>query len=103
MLVRPAFTLGGTGGGVAYNENELRDICSRGLSYSRIHQVLIEESVLGWKEIEYEVMRDSKDNCIIVCNMENLDAMGPCMDDHAVDASFERCALRKPERHVCEG
>ncbi len=76
VLVRPAFTLGGTGGGVAYDESDLRDICSLGLSYSRIHQVLIEESVLGWKEIEYEVMRDSKDNCIIVCNMENLDAMG---------------------------
>jgi len=76
VLVRPAFTLGGTGGGIAYNEEELKDICSHGLAYSRIHQVLIEESVLGWKEIEYEVMRDSKDNCIIICNMENLDAMG---------------------------
>jgi len=76
VLVRPAFTLGGTGGGIAHDEGELREICSLGLSYSRIHQVLIEESVLGWKEIEYEVMRDSKDNCIIICNMENLDAMG---------------------------
>ena len=76
VLVRPAYTLGGTGGGIAYNEAELVDICARGLAYSRIHQVLIEESVLGWKEFEYEVMRDSKDNCIIVCNMENLDAMG---------------------------
>jgi carbamoyl-phosphate synthase large subunit len=76
VLVRPAFTLGGTGGGIAYNEEELREICKLGLSYSRIHQVLIEESVLGWKEIEYEVMRDSKDNCIIICNMENLDPMG---------------------------
>lgn len=62
VLIRPAFTLGGTGGGIAYDEKELRDICARGLSYSRIHQVLIEESVLGWKEYEYEVMRDSKDN-----------------------------------------
>ena len=76
VLIRPAFTLGGTGGGIAYNEEELRDICARGLAYSRIHQVLIEESILGWKEIEYEVMRDSKDNCIVICNMENLDAMG---------------------------
>ncbi len=76
VLIRPAFTLGGTGGGIAYNEEELRDICARGLAYSRIHQVLIEESVLGWKEIEYEVMRDSKDSCIIICNMENIDAMG---------------------------
>ena len=76
VLIRPAFTLGGTGGGIAYDEAELREICGRGLAYSRIHQVLIEESVLGWKEIEYEVMRDSADNCIIICNMENLDAMG---------------------------
>ncbi|MBR7123356.1 MAG: carbamoyl-phosphate synthase large subunit [Candidatus Methanomethylophilaceae archaeon] len=76
VLVRPAYTLGGTGGGIAYNEEELRDICGRGLAYSRIHQVLIEESVLGWKEYEYEVMRDHNDNCIIICNMENLDAMG---------------------------
>jgi carbamoyl-phosphate synthase, large subunit len=76
VLIRPAYTLGGTGGGIAYNEQELAEICARGLAYSRIHQVLIEESVLGWKEYEYEVMRDAKDNCIIVCNMENLDAMG---------------------------
>ena len=76
VLIRPAYTLGGTGGGIAYDEQELRDICSRGLAYSRIHQVLIEESVLGWKEYEYEVMRDHNDNCIIICNMENLDAMG---------------------------
>ncbi len=76
VLIRPAYTLGGTGGGIAYNEEELRDICARGLAYSRIHQVLIEESVLGWKEYEYEVMRDHNDNCIIICNMENLDAMG---------------------------
>lgn len=76
VLVRPAYTLGGTGGGIAYNEEELEDICARGLAYSRIHQVLIEESVLGWKEYEYEVMRDAADNCIIICNMENLDAMG---------------------------
>ena len=76
VLVRPAFTLGGTGGGIAYNEEELVNIVGRGLIYSRIRQVLIEESVIGWKEFEYEVMRDSKDNCIIVCNMENLDPMG---------------------------
>lgn len=76
VLVRPAYTLGGTGGGIAYDEAELEEICSRGLAYSRIHQVLIEESVLGWKEYEYEVMRDAADNCIIICNMENLDAMG---------------------------
>jgi carbamoyl-phosphate synthase large subunit len=76
VLVRPAYTLGGTGGGIAYDEEELANITGRGLIYSRIHQVLIEESVLGWKEFEYEVMRDAKDNCIIICNMENLDPMG---------------------------
>jgi carbamoyl-phosphate synthase large subunit len=76
VLIRPAFTLGGTGGGIAFNEEELVDIVGRGLIYSRIRQVLVEESVIGWKEFEYEVMRDSKDNCIIVCNMENLDPMG---------------------------
>ena len=76
VLVRPAFTLGGTGGGIAYDLAELDDITGRGLAYSRIHQVLIEESVIGWKEFEYEVMRDAADNCIIVCNMENLDPMG---------------------------
>jgi len=76
VLVRPAFTLGGTGGGIAHDEKELEEIAGRGLAYSRIRQVLIEESVIGWKEFEYEVMRDSKDNCIIVCNMENLDPMG---------------------------
>ena len=76
VLVRPAYTLGGTGGGIAYNEQELAEICARGLAYSRIHQVLVEESVLGWKEYEYEVMRDANDNCIIICNIENLDPMG---------------------------
>ncbi|MBI0583486.1 MAG: carbamoyl-phosphate synthase large subunit [Methanomassiliicoccus sp.] len=76
VLVRPAYTLGGTGGGIAYSEEELITITGRGLIYSRIHQVLIEESVLGWKEFEYEVMRDSNDNCIIICSMENLDPMG---------------------------
>lgn len=76
VLVRPAYTLGGTGGGIAYNDEELINIVGKGLIYSRIHQVLIEESVLGWKEFEYEVMRDAKDNCVIICNMENLDPMG---------------------------
>ncbi|MEI6797282.1 MAG: carbamoyl-phosphate synthase large subunit [Methanomassiliicoccales archaeon] len=76
VLIRPAYTLGGTGGGVAHNGEELGPIVGRGLIYSRIKQVLIEESVLGWKEFEYEVMRDKNDNCIIICSMENLDAMG---------------------------
>lgn len=76
VLIRPAFTLGGTGSGIVHDEAELVDVVGRGLAYSRIRQVLVEESVIGWKEFEYEVMRDSNDNCIIVCNMENLDPMG---------------------------
>jgi carbamoyl-phosphate synthase large subunit len=76
VIVRPAFTLGGTGGGVAHNEKELVDVATRGLDMSFINQVLIDESVIGWKEFEYEVMRDKNDTCIIVCNMENMDPMG---------------------------
>jgi len=76
VLIRPAYTLGGTGGGIAYSEEDLGPIAGRGIAYSRIKQVLIEESVLGWKEYEYEVMRDKNNNCITVCNMENLDPMG---------------------------
>lgn len=76
VIVRPAFTLGGTGGGVAYNEEELIEIATHGLDMSFINQVLIDESVLGWKEFEYEIMRDKEDTCIIVCNMENIDPMG---------------------------
>ncbi|NYB26744.1 MAG: carbamoyl-phosphate synthase large subunit [Methanobacteriaceae archaeon] len=76
VIVRPAFTLGGTGGGVAHNEEELLEVATRGLEMSYINQVLIDESVMGWKEFEYEVMRDKNDTCIIVCNMENLDPMG---------------------------
>jgi carbamoyl-phosphate synthase large subunit len=75
-IVRPAYTLGGSGGGVAYNREDLKRIVDLGLTRSRIHQVLIEESVLGWQEIEFEVMRDAADTCIIVCGMENVDPMG---------------------------
>ncbi len=76
VIVRPAFTLGGTGGGVAYNDEDLIEVATRGLDMSFINQVLIDESVIGWKEFEYEVMRDKNDTCIIVCNMENMDPMG---------------------------
>ncbi|WPX07693.1 carbamoyl-phosphate synthase (glutamine-hydrolyzing) large subunit [Anaerocellum danielii] len=86
VIVRPAYTLGGTGGGIAYNEEELKYIASKGLKLSLIHQVLIEQSVLGWKEIEYEVMRDSNDNCITVCNMENIDPVGIHTGDSIVVA-----------------
>jgi carbamoyl-phosphate synthase large subunit len=76
VLIRPSFTLGGSGGGVAYNEAELREKCARGLRESPVGQVLIEQSVLGWKEFELEVMRDYKDNFVVVCSIENLDPMG---------------------------
>ncbi len=75
-IIRPAFTLGGTGGGIAYNREEFDDIIRRGLAASMIGQVLIDQSVLGWKEYELEVVRDGRDNCIIVCGIENIDAMG---------------------------
>ena len=76
VIVRPSFTLGGTGGGIAYNREELLEILARGLDLSPVHEVLIEESVLGWKEYELEVMRDVKDNVIIICSIENFDPMG---------------------------
>ena len=75
-IIRPSFTLGGTGGGIAYNREEFAEICERGLEASPTTEVLIEESVLGWKEFEMEVVRDQRDNCIIVCSIENLDPMG---------------------------
>ncbi|HEY5366093.1 MAG TPA: carbamoyl-phosphate synthase large subunit, partial [Casimicrobiaceae bacterium] len=75
-IIRPSFTLGGTGGGIAYNKDEFEEICKRGLAMSPTHELLIEESLLGWKEFEMEVVRDRKDNCIIVCSIENLDPMG---------------------------
>src|SRR5207249_1251383 len=76
VVVRPSFTLGGTGGGIAYNREELETIVARGLDASPIGEVLLEESVIGWKEFEMEVVRDHRDNCIIVCSIENLDPMG---------------------------
>jgi carbamoyl-phosphate synthase large subunit len=76
VIIRPSFTLGGTGGGIAYNRDELAEICERGLDASPTTEVLLEESVLGWKEFEMEVVRDRADNCIIVCSIENLDPMG---------------------------
>jgi carbamoyl-phosphate synthase large subunit len=76
VVIRPSFTLGGSGGGIAYNREEFVAICERGLDASPTHELLIEESVLGWKEFEMEVVRDRRDNCIIVCSIENLDPMG---------------------------
>src|SRR5918997_3460877 len=76
LVIRPSFTLGGSGGGIAYNVEELRSIVARGLDLSPVHRVLVEESVIGWKEFELEVMRDRADNVIIVCSIENFDPMG---------------------------
>ncbi len=76
VIVRPSFTLGGSGGGIAYNREELLEVLARGLDFSPVHEALIEESVLGWKEFELEVMRDVKDNVIIICSIENFDPMG---------------------------
>ena len=76
LIIRPAFTLGGSGGGIAYNREELDEIATRGLELSPVTEVLIEESLVGWKEFEMEVMRDHADNCVVVCSIENLDPMG---------------------------
>src|SRR6478609_5619208 len=76
LIIRPAFTLGGTGGGIGYNRDEFEEIAKRGLELSPVSEILIEESLLGWKEYEMEVMRDRKDNCVIICSIENFDPMG---------------------------
>jgi carbamoyl-phosphate synthase large subunit len=86
LVIRPAYTLGGTGGGIANNRGELERVVAGGLAASPIHQVLLEESVAGWKEIEYEVMRDANDTCVTVCNMENFDPMGVHTGDSIVVA-----------------
>jgi len=86
VIVRPAYTLGGTGGGIAADEPELREICTQGLHLSRVGQVLIEKSIAGWKEIEFEVMRDGAGNCITVCSMENVDPVGVHTGDSIVVA-----------------
>ena len=94
LVIRPAYTLGGTGGGFVTTEAELRNIAHRGLDASPIHQVLVERSLWGWKEIEYEVMRDSADTCITVCNMENLDPMGVHTGDSIVVAPAQTLSDR---------
>ena len=86
VIIRPAFTLGGTGGGIAHDRYEMEEIANRGLKLSPINQILVERSVAGWKEVEYEVMRDSADNCIIVCSMENIDPVGVHTGDSIVVA-----------------
>jgi carbamoyl-phosphate synthase large subunit len=95
-VLRPSFTLGGTGGGIAYNKDEFVEMCKRGLDLSPTHELLIEESLLGWKEFEMEVVRDKKDNCIIVCSIENLDPMGV----HTATRSRWRRRRRSPTRNT---
>jgi carbamoyl-phosphate synthase large subunit len=95
VIVRVAYTLGGQGSGVAFDEASLREIAQRGLAYSRIRQVLVEEYLDKWKEVEYEVMRDSDDNCTIVCNMENLDPMGIHTGDSIVVAPSQTLTNRE--------
>ena len=86
IIIRPAYTLGGTGGGIAETMEQYMEICELGLTLSPIHQILLEQSVAGWKELEYEVIRDKKDNCIIICNMENIDPVGVHTGDSIVVA-----------------
>jgi carbamoyl-phosphate synthase large subunit len=105
IIIRPAYTLGGSGGGIAHNMDEFKYICGKGLKLSLIHQVLLEQSVAGWKEIEYEVIRDGADNSIIICNMENFDPVGvhtgdsivvaPCQTLSDVEAQMLRSASLK--------
>ncbi|MDP4146007.1 MAG: carbamoyl-phosphate synthase (glutamine-hydrolyzing) large subunit [Bacillota bacterium] len=98
VIIRPAYTLGGTGGGIAENMDELLDICDRGIKLSPIGQILLEQSVAGWKELEYEVVRDKKDNCIIICNMENIDPVGIHTGDSIVVAPSQ--TLRDSEHQM---
>lgn len=95
VIVRPAFTMGGTGGGIAHSESELKEIAANGLKYSPVTQCLIEKSIAGFKEIEYEVMRDANDNAIVVCNMENVDAVGVHTGDSIVVAPSQTLSDRE--------
>src|SRR6476660_7323461 len=98
VIVRPSFTLGGSGGGMAYNREELTSLLARGLDLSPVHEVLIEESVLGWKEYELEVMRDLKDNVIIICSIENFDPMGVHTGDSITVAPAQTLSDREYQR-----
>ncbi|MEP6685812.1 MAG: carbamoyl-phosphate synthase large subunit, partial [Verrucomicrobiota bacterium] len=95
LIVRPAFTLGGSGGGIAYNREELDDIAARGLALSPVSEVLIEESLVGWKEFEMEVMRDCADNCVVVCSIENFDPMGVHTGDSITVAPIQTLSDRE--------
>jgi carbamoyl-phosphate synthase large subunit len=97
-VIRPSFTLGGQGGGIAWNREEFEEICAGGLALSMVHEVLVEESVLGWKEFELEVMRDRADNCVIVCSIENLDPMGVHTGDSITVAPQQTLTDREYQR-----
>ena len=96
LIIRPSFTLGGIGGGIAYNKNEYLKIITGGLAASPLNEVLVEESVLGWKEFEMEVVRDAADNCIIICSIENVDPMGV----HTGDSITVAPALLLPTKNI---
>ena len=98
LIIRPGFTLGGTGGGIAYNQEDFETIVGRGLAASMNSEVLIEESLLGWKEFELEVMRDRKDNCVIVCSIENIDPMGVHTGDSITVAPIQTLTDREYQR-----
>jgi len=93
-IIRPSFTLGGTGGGIAFNAEEFEELAQRGLDLSPAHEILIEESVIGWKEYELEVMRDLKDNVVIICSIENFDPMGVHTGDSVTVAPFRPLQTR---------
>ena len=99
-VIRPGFTLGGSGGGIAYNMGEFESICREGLDLSMNSELLIEESIVGWKEFELEVMRDNKDNVVIICSIENFDAMGVHTGDSITVAPAQRARSgeRSPSR-----
>src|SRR5205085_792510 len=97
-VIRPSFTLGGTGGGIAFNLEEYEDIVQRGLDLSPVHQVLIEQSVIGWKEFELEVMRDIKDNVVVICSIENFDPMGVHTGDSITVAPAQTLTDREYQR-----
>ncbi len=95
VIIRPAYTLGGTGGGIAYTLEELEEIAGSGIRMSRVNEILVEKCISGWKEIEYEVMRDSKGNCITICNMENIDPVGIHTGDSIVVAPSQTLSNRE--------
>ena len=103
LIIRPAFTLGGTGGGIAYNREEFEEIAKRGMELSPVSEILVEESLLGWKEYEMEVMRDRADNCVIICSIENFDPDGRAhgrFDHRGADPDADRQGISDHARRL---